>query len=134
MNISKTALWLSLLVAVLVLLASGAGLLLTSTYASETRPWAIQAVAQDSANLVSAAVLLIAAYFVSKGSIKAFLIWMGALLTLLYAYVIYAFAAHFNGLFVVYVAIVGLAFYTFLSSVLGLEPERLQPHFVALCQ
>jgi hypothetical protein len=132
MNISKTAQWLSVLVAVLVLLASSAGLLLTSTYASETTPWAIQAVAQDSTNLVSVAVLLIAAYFVSKGSIKALLVWMGALLTLLYAYVIYAFAAHFNGLFVVYVAIVGLAFYTFLSSVLGLEPERLGPHFVAL--
>lgn len=132
MNISKTTLWLSVLVAILVLLASGAGLLLTSTYSRETTPWAIQAVAQDSANLVSVAVLLIAAYFVSKGSVKAFLIWLGALLTLLYAYAIYAFAAHFNSLFLVYVAIIGLAFYTFLSCVLSLEPEGLQPHFVAV--
>jgi hypothetical protein len=132
MNISKTALWLSMLVAILVLLASGAGILLTSTYARETTPWAIQAVAQDIANLVSVAVLLVAAYFVSKGSVKALLVWMGALLTLLYAYVIYAFAAHFNNLFLVYVAIVGLSFYAFLSTVLGLQPERLQPHFAAV--
>jgi hypothetical protein len=131
MNISKTALWLSVLVAILVLIASGAGLLFTSTYARETTPWAIQAVAQDIANLVSVAVLLMAVYFVSKGSVKALLVWMGALLTLLYAYVIYAFAAHFNSLFLVYVAIVGLSFYTFLSSVLGLQPDRLWPRFVA---
>lgn len=56
----------------------------------------------------------------------------GAVLTLLYAYVIYAFAAHFNHLFLVYVAILGLSFYTFLSGMLGLQPDRLQPHFVAV--
>lgn len=132
MNISKTALWLSVLVAILVMIASGSGLLFTSTYARETTPWAIQAVAQDLANLVSVAVLLIAVYFVSRGSIKALLVWMGALLSLLYAYVIFAFASHFNSLFLVYVAIVGLSFYTFFSSVLGLQPEHLQPHFVAV--
>ncbi len=131
MRNSKTPLWLSMLVAILVLLASGAGLLLTSIYARETTPWAIQAVAQDSANLVSVAVLVIAAYFVHNGSVRALLVWMGALLTLLYAYVIYAFAAHFNSLFFVYVAIVGLSFYTFLSTVLGLESDRLWPRFVA---
>lgn len=132
MRNSKTPLWVSVLVAILVLLASGAGLLLTSTYARETTPWAIQAVAQDSANLVSVAVLVIAAYFVHKGSVRALLVWMGALLTLLYAYVIYAFAAHFNSLFIVYVAIVGLSFYLFLSSVLGLHADPLQSDFGAL--
>lgn len=132
MNISKRSLWLTLAIAVLVLIASIAGLAFKSTYTRETTPYAIQAMGQDIANLVSVAVLLIAAYFVSKGSVKAFLVWMGALLTLLYAYVIYSFAAHFNSLFLVYVAILGLSFYTFFSSMLDLQPERLQPHFVAI--
>jgi hypothetical protein len=132
MNSSKRSLWLTLAIGVLVLIASIAGFAFKSTYARETTAWAIQAVAQDITNLVSVAVLLTAAYFVSKGSVKALLVWMGALLTLLYAYVIYAFAAHFNSLFLVYVAIVGLSFYTFFSSVLGFEPERLQPYFVAV--
>jgi len=132
MNISKTTLWLSVLDAMLVLIASIAGLALKSTYARETTSYAIQAVGQDIANLVSVAVLVMAVYFVSKGSVRALLVWMGALLTLLYAYVIYAFAAHFNSLFLVYVAILGLSFYTFFSSTLGLLPERLQPHFVAV--
>ena len=87
---------------------------------------------QDIANLISVAVLLIAVYFVYKGSVKALLVWMGTLLTLLYAYVIYAFAAHFNSLFLVYVAILGLSFYTFFNSTLGLQPDRLKSHFVAL--
>ncbi len=132
MNISNRESWLTLAIVVLVLIASIAGLALTSTYARETTPYAIQAMGQDIANLVSVAVLLIAVYFASKGSVKAFLVWMGAVLTLLYAYVIYAFAAHFNSLFLVYVAILGLSFYTFLSGVLGLQPDRLQPHFVAV--
>lgn len=132
MRNSKSTLWLSLFIATLVLLASGAGILLPNTYARETTSWAIQAVAQDSANLVSVAVLVIAAYFVHKGSVRALLVWMGALLTLLYAYVIYAFAAHFNSLFLVYVAIVGLSFYTFLSNLLSLHADALQSNFVAV--
>jgi hypothetical protein len=132
MNISKRSLWLTLLLAILVLIASIAGLTLKSTYARETTPYANQAMGQDIANLVSIVVLLIAVYFIFKGSIKAFLVWIGALLTLVYVYVIYAFAAHFNSLFLVYVAVLGLSFYTFFSSMLGLQQDRLQPHFVVI--
>jgi hypothetical protein len=132
MNTSKRSLWLTLVIAILVLIASIAGLTLKSTYARETTPYAIQAKGQDIANLVSVAVLLIAIYFVNRGSVKAFLVWVGALLTLLYAYAIYAFAAHFNSLFLVYVAVLGLSFYTFFSSVLDLNRDRLQPHFIAI--
>ncbi len=132
MKISRRNQWLSLIIALSVLIASIAGLTLKSTYARETTPWANQAMGQDIANLVSITVLLIALYFVSKGSVRAFMIWIGTLLTLLYAYVIYAFAAHFNSLFLVYVAIIGLCFYAFFSSALELQPERLQPHFIAV--
>lgn len=131
MNISRKYTWLALAIAVLTLLASVAGLF-TNIYARETTPYALQAQGQDIANLVSVAVLLIAIYFVGRGSFKAVLVWMGATLTLLYAYVIYAFAAHFNSLFLVYVAILGLCFYTFFGNVLGLQQESLQAHFVAL--
>ena len=63
-------------------------------------------------------VLFIAAYFVNKGSVKAFLVWSGVLLYLIYAYVIYAFDVHFNSLFLVYVAILGLSFYALVGSVI----------------
>src|SRR5205823_9745531 len=110
MKLSKIFIWLSVLLAVLVLLASVAGLTIKSIYAREAPSWVIQAYGQDIANLITVDVLAIALYFVNKGSVKALLVWIGALLTLLYAYVIYAFAVHFNSLLLVYVAIVGLSF------------------------
>ncbi len=131
MKISKISLWLTLAIAVLVLIASGAGLFIKSIYARETTFWTVQAYGQDIANLVAAAALLIAAYFVSRGSVKAFLVWMGVLLSLIYPYVIYAFDIHFNSLFLVYVAIVGLSFYTLVGSMMRLHLDSLQPYFAA---
>lgn len=131
MKISKTPLWLSVIVACLVLIASSAGLLLKSLYARETMSWTIQTFGQDIANIIAAVVLLIAVYFASKGSVKAFLVWIGVLITLMYPYVIYAFDIHFNSLFLVYVAIVGLSFYTLLGSMMRLQLNSLQPYFAA---
>jgi hypothetical protein len=131
MKFSKTSLWLSVLVAFLVLLASSAGLFLKNTYARETTSYALQSVGQDIENIIAAAALLLTAYFVSKGSVKAFLVWMGVLLALIYSYVIYAFAVHFNSLFLVYVAILGLSFYTLVGSLMHLHLEGLQPSFTA---
>ncbi len=129
-NLSKTV-WFSVLIALLVLLASGAGLFLKGTYARETPSWAIQAMGQDIANVVSALTLLVAVYFASKGSVGAFLVWAGVLITLLYSSVIYAFAAHFNSLFLVYVAILGLSFYTLAGAVIHLPLNHLQSFFVS---
>lgn len=131
MKISKTSLRLSVLVACLVLIASGVGLFLKSTYARETASYAVQSVGQDIENVIAAIALLITAYFVSKGSVKAFLAWMGVLLALIYSYVIYAFAVHFNSLFLVYVAIVGLSFYTLAGSLLHLHLDRLELYVAA---
>ena len=131
MKISKITLWLTLAIAVLVLIASSAGLFLNSLYARETMSWIVQTFGQDIANLVAAVALFIAVYFVNKGSVKAFLVWIGVLLALLYAYVIYAFDIHFNSLFLVYVAIVGLSFYTLVGSMIHIHLDSLQPYFAA---
>jgi hypothetical protein len=131
MKISKTSVWLSGLIAFLVLIASGAGLFLKGTYARETTSYAIQSVGQDIENIVAAVALLITVYFVSKGSVRAFLVWIGILLALIYSYVIYAFAVHFNSLFLVYVAILGLSFYTLVGSLFRLHLDSLQPYFAA---
>ncbi|MFL5590822.1 MAG: hypothetical protein ACJ8DI_24685, partial [Ktedonobacteraceae bacterium] len=72
MRISKASLWLSVLVAVLVLIASSAGLFIKSIYARETMSWTGQAYGQDVANLVAAVALFITVYFVNKESVKAF--------------------------------------------------------------
>ena len=131
MKIAKSALWLSVIDAFLVLLASASGIFLKSIYARETPSWALQGLGQDIVNLVAVVVLFIAAYFVNKGSVKAFLVWGGVLLYLLYAYIIYAFDVHFNSLFLVYVAIVGLSFYALVGSVRHLHLNDLQASFSA---
>jgi hypothetical protein len=131
MKIAKSTLWLSVIDALLVLLASASGLFLKSIYTRETPSWAVQGIGQDIVNLVAVVVLLIAAYFVNKGSVKGFLVWTGVLLYLLYAYIIYAFDVHFNSLFLVYVAIVGLSFYVLVGSVMHMHLDGLQVSFSA---
>src|ERR1700686_1830976 len=131
MRISKTTLWLSVIDALLVLLASAAGIILKSIYARETPSWAVQGLGQDIVNLVAVVVLFIAAFFVNKGSVKAFLVWGGVLLYLLYAYLIYAFDVHFNSLFLVYVAIVGLSFYALVGSVISMHLDGFGSSFSA---
>jgi hypothetical protein len=131
MRISKIALWLSVIDALLILLASASGIFLKSIYARETLSWAVQGIGQDIVNLIAAVVLFIAAYFVNKGSVKAFLVWSGVLLYLIYAYVIYAFDVHFNSLFLVYVAILGLSFYALVVSVIHLHLDGIQAYFSA---
>lgn len=132
MKISKIALWLSVLIALLVMVASTAGLFLKSTYVRETASYAMQSVGQDIENLAAAVVLLLAGYFVSRGSVKALLIWWGVLLALIYSYLIYAFAVHFNFLFLIYVAIAGLSFYALVGSLLYLHLKTLQLSFAAV--
>ncbi len=131
MKISKTSLWLSVLVTFLVLIASSAGLFIKSIYARETPSWAVQGIGQDIVNIAAVVVLLIAVFFVNKESVKAFLVWSGVLLYLIYAYVIYAFAVHFNSLFLVYVAILGVSFYALIGPVIHLHLDQFQASFSA---
>ena len=131
MKISKASLWLSILVAGLVLIASCAGLFLHSTYARETASYAIQSVGEDIQNCVAVVALLLAAYLARKGSVKAFLVWIGVLLALIYSYCIYAFAIHFNSLFLVYVAVLGLSFYTLVGTLMQIRLDDFKPYVVA---
>jgi hypothetical protein len=132
MRISKLSIWLSVLVASLVLIASSTGIVVKSLYAHETFSWAAQGIGQDIANMfIAVPALFIAVYFVNKGSVRAYLIWSGILIYLIYSYIIYAFDIHFNSLFFVYVAILGLSFYTLVGSMMGLNLDSFQRSFSA---
>jgi len=93
------------------------------TYARDTANWAQQARAQDVADLVAVCSLAVSAYLASRRSVRGFLTWAGGILFLIYTFAIYAFASTFNGLFLVYVAVLGLATYTFIGGVLRLDFE-----------
>jgi len=116
-KVLKSVIIWSLLISVLVVVASLYGLLDPSIYSKETLNWATQAKGQDLGNLLAVPILLVCGYMYYKGSFKAALLWLGTLLYLIYAYIVYAVAVHFNVLFLVYVAILGLGSYAVLLTI-----------------
>lgn len=117
-KVSKIWIIFSYLIAFLSGLSSLLGIFTASPYSQETANWALQAVGQDIGNLIAIIVFLFSIYYLSKKSIKAFLIWTGTLFYFIYAYLIYAFFIHFNYLFLIYVAVLGLSFYTLIGSLM----------------
>jgi hypothetical protein len=108
----------SVAIALLVAAASLMGIALPSTYAAETASWTAQAIGQDWVNLLLVVPCLIVAS--ARGGRRWKLIRGGALVYTLYSYSIYAFAVHFNRVFLIYCAILGLSFF---ALALGGHPK-----------
>lgn len=112
MRVSNVWIVLSLIAAVLMAVASAAGVLGETTYVRETVSWAAQGAGQDLVNfLVVFPVLVGSALYAHLGLTRARLVWIGALFYVVYSYVLYAFFVHFGPWFLVYVAILGLSSY-----------------------
>jgi hypothetical protein len=110
----KVIIRLTLLICILLVVVSCVGLFFPNTYAAETPNWTAQAVGQDIFDLfLVVPFLLMTVLFIRKKSRKALLLWSGAVLYLIYSFVIYCFAVHFNNLFILYCLILGLSFYAF---------------------
>ena len=111
---SNVIFMLSMALASLVIIASCIGLLIPETYAKETPNWIAQAIGQDFLDLfLITPVLVITTIFAYTGNKAARLIWSGSLFYLIYTFVIYCFAVHFNNMFILYCLILGLSFYLF---------------------
>lgn len=123
---SRSILVWSVAISLLVVLASVAGLADPRVYAQETENWAIQAKGQDLGNLLAVAILCVAAVHYRKGSQRAGLVWLGTLLYLIYAFVVYAMAVHLNYLFLVYVAALGLSVWAVIQHVDRMRGADLQ--------
>jgi hypothetical protein len=84
------------------------GLAVASIYADLTPAFLPQALAQDIANLMIASpALLILAVLALRGSLRAYLLWLGVLTFTVYNYVIYTFSIPFGSLFLLRVAVLG---------------------------
>ena len=97
-------------------------------YQEETANWVLQARGQDIGNLLAVVVLVVSAVRMRAGSFRATQWWIGTLLYLLYAYIVYAFAVHFGRLFLVYVAILGLVFFTLVIALSTRERASAYPN------
>jgi len=122
-------LWLSVPIATLAVVASLSGIFVDSVYARETENFAAQGVGQDIANLIAYPVLLLLAWAASRGSVRAYLGWAGVLVYSVYSYAIYAFDVRFNGLFLVYVAVLGLSIYALIGGLTAIDPVRAKAAF-----
>jgi hypothetical protein len=126
--IPKIWLWSSALVSLLVAATSLLGIFLDRTYSRETEAWAVQAVGQDYANLIVVMLLLASTYCLSRDSLRAYLVWLGAHIYIIYVFAIYAFAVHFNFLFLLYIMILGVSFYTVIGGLRAVDTANLSEY------
>ncbi len=93
--------------------ASLAGICVRSTYARETAGWAAQGIGQDWFDLMFAVPwFAVTAALSLRGSERALLLLAGGVAYAFYELVIYAFAIHFNAMFLVYCAALGFSFFS----------------------
>jgi hypothetical protein len=130
---SATAwLWLSILAALLAAAGSVVGLTVGRIYARLTPVFLPQALAQDVANLALASpALLILAALALRGSLRAYLLWLGVLTFTVYNYVIYTFSIPFGPLFLLWVAVLGLCLFTLLGGVAAVDHAAVAAHFAS---
>lgn len=123
MRFSLTASWLVALLLAVISLGGLAG----DAYARETTEWAAQGIGQDWFDLLIAAPwLALCGYFARSGSWRWRVLLAGGFAYAIYELVIYAFGIHFNALFLVYCAALGLSTFAFIALVA--EMRRVAPH------
>lgn len=106
-------LWLSIPLALLLIIVSLTGLYSTGFYAKESLNWQAQSAGQDMADLfLVTPALLITAILAARKRKGALLAWAGVVMYIVYSFIIFCFAVHFNRLFLFYCAILGLSFYS----------------------
>lgn len=122
-------LWLTAPIAILLAIASGSGVLMRGLY-RDLPNLVVQARGQDVITLVVALpTLVIGAWLTSRGSQRARLVWLGALVYTVYTYVGYAFAVRFNPLFLVYVALLGCSTYALIGGLVTTDRAGIQTSF-----
>src|SRR5512146_323694 len=105
-------LWLrlSIAAALVAIVGSVVGLTAPAVYAVLEPAFYAQAIAQDVADLALVApAWLIVAIAALRGSLRAYLLWLGVLTFTVYNYVIYTLAVPFGPLFPLWVVVFGLA-------------------------
>jgi hypothetical protein len=111
-------LWLSLLAVALAVIGNVVALSVDRIYENLTDVFLPQAIAQDVVDLALVAPLLVVcALLALRGSLRAWLVWLGALTFTVYNYVIYVVAIDFGPLFLLWTAVLGLALFSLIGGV-----------------
>jgi hypothetical protein len=128
----RTCLWLSVLAALLAAMGSVLGLLVPSIYAKLTPAFLPQAYAQDVANLaIAIPAMVVLAALSLRGSLRAYLLWLGVVIFMVYNYVIYAFSVPFGPVFFLWVAVLGLCLYALIGGIASARHEAIRLRFAS---
>jgi hypothetical protein len=128
----RAARWLrlSIAAAALAMIGNVIALSVPSIYAGLTPVFLPQALAQDLADLVIISPLWIAlAVLALRGSLRAYLLWLGVLTFTVYNYVIYAFSIPFGPLFLPWVAVFGASLYSLIGGIASIDHEVVESSF-----
>jgi hypothetical protein len=131
---ARAALWLWLTIAAALLAMAGSVIALAvgRIYADLTPYFLQQALAQDIVNLaIASPALLILAVLALRGSVRAYLLWLGVLTFTVYNYVIYTFAVPFGPLFLLWVAVLGLCIYAAIGGVTAVDHSAIAARFTS---
>jgi hypothetical protein len=126
-------LWMSIAAAVIAAAGSIVGLTAVgSIYGRETAAFVDEAIAQDIVNLVVVApAIIVSALLARRGSLPAWLAWLGAMAFTVYNYVIYTLSIHAGPLFLAWVAVLGLSLYALIGGLGALDPRSVRTRFVS---
>src|SRR5687768_17556166 len=125
----RAAHWLSGAIAVLMVVASAAGLLIDGLY--RDGPWAREALrGGDLTTMVVAVPILVTSLLLARrGSRAAQAVWLGALAYSLYNYAFYVFGAEFNDIFVLHIALFALSIITLVLAVANVDVGAIAARF-----
>jgi hypothetical protein len=121
---------LSVINAVILIIAAGAGVFVESTYVDFVEPLHLaESQGQDVTTLfIGIPLLLLGMVLAQRGSLRGILIWAGAAGYLLYANLIYAYGGVYNELFFLYVAACGLSLFTLIGLLGKLDVAEISAH------
>lgn len=123
-------LWLSIVAGILAIAGSLIGLTQRAIYARLTPAFFPQALAQDVANLgLASPALLVLATLALRGSLRAYLVWLGVVTFTVYNYVIYAFSIPFGPLFLLWVTVLGLCLYALIGGVASTDHAAVEASY-----
>nr|WP_233340928.1 hypothetical protein [Haloprofundus sp. MHR1] len=116
----------SLLTLVLTLVATVVGLFVPGFY-RDAPVLLPQVYGQDLLTLtVAVPTLAVSLFSTTRGSLRAYVVWLGVTGYLLYTYASYAFMTAFNELYLVYTTLLWLTLFTFVGGMLRLDAETLK--------
>lgn len=112
------------LIAALLAVTAAAGLFIEGLY----RPFLSEPLVafqffQDLISLIFAPLLVAAMYLSSRGSLRAFVIWAGLLVYVVYYYAFYAFGFVYTMFYPLYLALIGLATYSLIGLLAAVDLE-----------